>query len=290
MNEFDRINKITNIFKNYNFEPPISGIPDSLKHFSDMFKNFNSEPPISVIPDSLKHFSDMLKNFNSEPPISYNYDVIKSITDNLRNIYHDTLISNNNTIGISTASANINIDLLKNINFAIVQTVNNITKKTNHDDTDNEIVNNLSSCALKMAVSKNVPVSIKNNLLFIIAKNLWKLLGIPQFSFLFAIIVYILSLIASPEIPQKNYYKTISKQTINQITIIVNENKELNLRGIIYNKTIIHKKPNNKSTVIFRLYCGDIVEVIKTNKKWLYIRVYKTGIEGWILKKYTKGR
>jgi len=63
----------------------------------------------------------------------------------------------------------------------------------------------------------------------------------------------------------------------------------LNLRGIIYNKTIIHKKPNIKSTAIFRLYCGDIVEVIKIKKKWLYIRVYNTGIEGWVLKKYTKG-
>ena len=63
----------------------------------------------------------------------------------------------------------------------------------------------------------------------------------------------------------------------------------MNLRGIINNDTKLYKKPNTRSTIIFTLDCGDIIEVIKTHKKWVHVRLYKTDIEGWVLKKYTKG-
>jgi len=55
------------------------------------------------------------------------------------------------------------------------------------------------------------------------------------------------------------------------------------------NDTRLYKKPNTKSIIIFTLDCGDIIEVIEIHKKWAYVRLYKTDIEGWVLKKYTKG-
>jgi len=239
-------------------------------------------------------FSDSIKKLIPDIFLSSNNIKLDTFSDSIRKLIPDVLQNNNFTTMSSVLSTlnSINLNAISNINFVginsinttVEKTVNEISEKEEYDEIDIEKVKSLGDYALGISLSNNLPVSVKKNILLNFLHNLWKLLGIPQFQFLLGIIAIIIT-IYSPSIP----HKIIINNTINQIIIIEKENKELDLRGIVNNNVKLYGKPNTKSIPIFSLECGDIIEVLKKNKKWIYVRVYKTDIEGWVLKKYTKG-
>ena len=297
MKGLDEINKITkfhsDILKNINIDTAISSYSNVLKNI-DVVKNYNFDTMINNYSNVLKGI-DLMKDFNfdifkgitSDMVVSnFNYDSIKGINfDVLKSIIPDAIrdfnykaienIDFENIQGINFAS-------LKNITYDISKTLNDLSEKTELDDNDYEKINDLSNYAVKITHSNNFPSYIRKTILLNFLQKLWKFIGKPQVAVLITII---LSCYQIFYVPQKN----IIRETIKEIIIIENEHKELNLRGIISNGTKLYKKPNKKSFTVFFLDCGDIVEVLKTNKKWIYIRIFNTDIEGWVFKKYTKG-
>jgi len=266
-------------------------IKDGFNKYKNLFTSINDQIYESIKGSgfsSINNLTASLKNIIPEPLINNRFDMYKNLITSLDYLSSEPS-ANNDVVIIENSDHSLNTELLRTINSAITQTVEIISSNTDFDDSDKEIANNLGNCALEMALSNKLPFNIKKNILLNIAQNLWKLLGIPQFQSLFAIFTFIIMLIVSLLAVPVVHQNILIKQTINQITIINNENKTLNLRGITYNSVKIYLAPKTKSTVVFTLDCGDIVEVLMKNKKWIYIRVYKTGIEGWILKKYTKG-
>ena len=189
------------------------------------------------------------------------------------------------SIKLISTTIKFNFPTINDLNSTITQTVNSLTTKTEFDDGDFEKVKDLSDYALEITHSKQLPGIVKKNILLIILQKFWNLMGIPQIGFLFAIVLFCLQ---SFDIPQKKQ-KYIIRETIREIIIIEKEYNEYPLRGIIMDGVNVYVKPNTRATTIFSLDCGDIVEVFKKKKKWIYVRLYNTDIEGWIFKKYTKG-
>ena len=173
---------------------------------------------------------------------------------------------------------------IDSINTSIKVTINDLAEKTTLDDSDMEKIENIGKCALEITRTKDLPNSVKKNIVFNILRNLWNFIGKPQFAAILLIILHFMSA-QQPNISEK----IIVRETLREIIIIEKEHKELHLRGVISNETRLYLKPNTKSEKVFVLDCGDVVEVLRTKKKWIYVRLYKTDIEGWILKKYTKG-
>jgi hypothetical protein len=255
-------------------------IPDAIRGYDLGMANTFADSMRNLIPNAIGGFGLGSVNTFTDTVKKLIPDMLKVYDSNVASAYADTI----KNIDFSLLS-NVNFDSIKRMNSAITRTVNDLSEKSEFDDSDYENVNNISNYALEMTFSDNLPVSVRKNVLFNIVQNLWKLMGIQQFSFLLAVISIVLSFLQPPNVAEK----IIIKETIREIIIIEQEHKELNLRGIINDGTKLYKKPNTKSTTIFTLDCGDIVEVLKINKKWVYIRLYKTDIEGWVLKKYTKG-
>jgi hypothetical protein len=177
----------------------------------------------------------------------------------------------------------INLETISSFNYFVNQKIDEILVKNEYDDDDIERVTELSNFTLGMTFTGNCPNTIKKNLLKNFLRNIWRLMGIPQFAVILAIIIPLVSYAIS------KYESSNISKTMKEIIIIEREYREQNLRGIIYDSTRIYIKPHTKSLTLYTLDRGDIVEALKLNKKWVYVRLYKTDIEGWVLKKYTKG-
>jgi hypothetical protein len=241
--------------------------------------------------DTMKVNSSLIDALKATMP---SMDVIKSIMPTLNFVNNDAfksidyIVNNHIVPSLSNISYdvfdNFNFETIDHINAFINRTIDEISEKSEYDDNDIEKITELSNFTLGMTITNNCPNSIKKNILRNFLRNIWKLVGIPQFAVILTIVFFIITnILEKYESP-----KVIINQTIKEIIIIENEYHELNLRGIT-NNTKLYNKPYTKSIIIYNLDCGDIIEVLKQNKKWVYIRLYKTDIEGWVFKKYTKG-
>ena len=316
MNSIEKINSITklsdtaidnlnlDIFNNINNAVKVAApVLNVINH--DIYKNINNVAKASlqmiefINSDTYKNIYDAMKTslysiINSDFYNNLN-SVIKQASlqmiefinsDTYKNIY-DAVHYATSILNVVTTDVykNINFDVINAIKSSIEQTVNEISEKDEYDDNDVEKVAGLSKCALEITLTNNYPKSVKKNILINIYKNMWKLMGVPQFALILTVVLFTIQNIISNNTSQR----IIIKETIREIIIIEKESRDLNLRGIINNDTRLYKKPNTKSIIIFTLDCGDIIEVIEIHKKWAYVRLYKTDIEGWVLKKYTKG-
>ncbi|MCL2247524.1 MAG: SH3 domain-containing protein [Lentimicrobiaceae bacterium] len=255
---------------------------DKIKMYKVMTKNINFED----INKSIKLYRDLFKSINIGETLaslnkiaSINLDAFKCADVDIK-LY-------------ASALKNVDFSLLSNISFdpikfegsPFAQTVDYLSsKETKLDDSDYEKINDLSNYALEMTSSKELPVVAKKAILLYGLQKIWKIMGIPQVGILVAIILFCLQTFDV----QHKEQKIIIRKTMREIIIIQRECKELILRCMICDEIKVYKKPNTKSTAICSLDCGNIVEVLEKNKKWIYIRAYKTNIEGWVQKKYTK--
>jgi len=277
INSYSNTLKIVRIIKNTDFSA-------LARAYSNAFENsyLNTLKAIDIMKKT--DFNALAKVYSNA--IINGYYNTQKIIDIVKNTNFDALISSySKNLKLIDISNKINFDTINDLNSVITQTVNNFSEKTEFDDNDFEKVNNLSDFALEITYSKKLPAVIRKNILLNILQKFWNLMGIPQIGILIAIVFFCLQ---SFDIPQKKQ-KYIIRETIREIIIIEKEYHEFTLRGITNNDVIVYIKPNTRSTSVFILDCGDIVEVIKNKKKWIYIRLYNTDIEGWVLKKYTKG-
>ena len=313
MNSFDKINSITkfsnNLFNNLSPET-ISSISNAMKvavpalniinnniyglntNFgsaisdiinNDLYKNINNKLLASfyntIDSDFYKSFNAALKKTSSQMLDFINSDTYKNFYTNLN------YFTPNLDIVTTDVYKNINLNEIKSIKHIIKKTVNEISDKDVYNDKDVEKVTELSSYALQMTLTSNCPKSVKKNLLMDFFRGIWKFMGIQQLAFLLTIVIFVYQNTVLNNAQQKI---TIN-QTINEIIIIERGNIDINLRGITTNNAKLYMKPNTKSQTIFTLDRGDIIEVLKIHKKWVYVRLYKTDIKGWVLKKNTKG-
>ena len=309
MDSTDKINTITKS-SNYlliNISPEtISSISNAMKaaapvlnNIYDLNKNFNSTISSIINSDLFKNInnklitsfyniidSDLYKNYNTAlQQVSLQMlDFINS--DTFKNFYATAfyVASKFNTI-TTDLIMNISFNTINAINSEIEHTVNKISEKADFEYNDIKKLTELSTYVLETTVTNNYPKSVKKNILINLRRNIWKLMGIPQFAVILTIVIFLIQNTVLNNVSEK----IIIRQTINEIIIIEKENIDVNLRGITNNNTKLYMKPNTKSQTIFTLDCGDIIEVIKIHKKWVYVRLYKTDIKGWVLKKYTKG-
>jgi hypothetical protein len=297
MNEFERMAKIAKIIKN---------VTPSLNFYKSTslqaFEAFNNKNKIigNSITDITKFYAQINNNFpygvdnivTAYKNLSFFTD--KAAINNLHSIFNavNGIYKYKTSLFNSFSESNIystnyyDYNALDDINTSISQTITELSEKTEFDEKDNDIIEDISNYTYEISTSKKVPARVKKNLLMNIWRNIWRMTDKNRFALLLTVIFFCYQSFIHPIFTSRN---TIIKETIREIIIIEKEQKELILRGIIYNGTKIHIKPNTKSSIIFTLDCGDIVEVLKIKKKWVYIKVFRTDIEGWVLKKYTKG-
>jgi hypothetical protein len=280
------------LFKSYNFDA-IRGIN------YDVFKNLNS---ITSSIDAFNSINNIASSFAFDAFKSINFNAINDLNSIISRV--DLNAFKNSSLDaaktLNTIMPNINFgafdkinsiipsfyfDIHKNINFDITQTLNDLSEIEEFDDSYYEKIDNIGKYALNTTSAKYLPSYFRKATLINIYQKLRKVIRTQEFGYLLMILIFCFQTFYK----QKKNQKLILRETIREIIIIERVYKELNLRGITNNGAKLYRKPNTKSTSILALECGDIVEVLKINKKWVYIKLYNTDIEGWVLKKYTKG-